>query len=141
MAQRNAIQGKARFTVTGYSPGQMLAIADAVNTSMKSRIVSAQDVYDNPAPPLKPNYAKWKARRYPPAIRNLIRKGETLAAMSVLSETVNRAIIGFVGAQANKVMYINQARSRQFGVSSKDHVVFVDAVKAAGPAVRIEVTR
>ena len=85
MAQRsNPVEKKARFAVTGYSPTQMLVIGQTVSDDIKTRILSAQDVHDAPAPALKPNYAKWKGRKAPPAIRNWRLTGNTLgAAMDV----------------------------------------------------------
>lgn len=140
MAQRsNPVERKARFTVTGYSPSQMLVIGQTVCDDVKTRILSAQDVHDAPAPPLKPTYAKWKNRKAPPAIRNWRLTGKTLGALGVLSESVNRAVIGFTSGKAAQVAFINQARARQFGVSPHNQAALNTAVRNAGSPVKVEV--
>ena len=128
----------------------MIAIAQPVVKSVGERILSARDVYDNAAKPLRPGYAKWKDRRYPPAIRNWFVTGVTLRSMKTLEAAANRAIIGFVSGWSKKtrtgtittnaIVAINQAKCRQFGVSPRDNKVFVDSVRAAGPAVQVKVT-
>ena len=140
MAQRsNPVEKKARFAVTGYSPTQMLAIGQTVSDDIKTRILSAQDVHDAPAPALKPNYAKWKGRKAPPAIRNWRLTGNTLGAMGVLSESINKAVIGFTSGKAAQVAFINQARARQFGVSPRNPAALTNAVHDAGAPIKVEV--
>lgn len=135
----NPVERKARFTVTGYSPTQMLVIGQTVSDDIKTRILSAQDVHDAPVPALKPNYAKWKNRKAPPAIRNWKLTGNTLGAMGVLSESVNKAVIGFTSGKAAMVAFINQARARQFGISPRNQATLAKAVHDAGSPVKVEV--
>lgn len=128
---------RARFAVPGYSPEQMITLGNAVVESMKTRFASALDVYDQAAPPLKPSYAKWKAKRYPPAIRNLMRTGRTLRGLRVLSGAPNRAVIGFSDTVAGMRMAFNQRRSRQWGVSPRNQQEMIEALHELDSPVKV----
>jgi hypothetical protein len=133
----------------------MRRIAEETMKSVKIRLSKALDAYDQPATPLKPNYAKTKERRHPPAIRNWSFSGQLLKAMQILSARKNQAVIGFVekpysyatfsvdpvtgkkkfmqrmlksGITTNSVAYINNNRVEQLGVSPRDGEVLVAAV-------------
>jgi hypothetical protein len=144
MAQRfEPVIKRARFEVPGYSPQQMIAIANPVAKSVGDRILSALDLNDTPALPLKPGYSKWKARKYPPAVRNWSVTGVTLRSLKTLEATHNRAVIGFTSGWSKKtkkgtittnaIVAINQSRQRQFGLSPRDRIVFVSQVNALEP--------
>ena len=132
---------RARFEVSGYSPTRMIQIAGELTKSIGERIMAARNVYDAPALPLRPGYAKWKARKRPniPTLRNWMSTTLTMHSLKVLEATDNRAVIGFIGAEANKRAAINNWRERQFGVSPVDRAALQRAVNKAGPPVQIKV--
>ncbi len=116
---------RARFTVSPYTPRQMVELGKVVRDSVRVRILRAVDVSDQPAPPLKKKvkgrgYPEWKARVRPPAIRNWRLTGRTMGAMRVLSANQNRVVIGFSDAVANLRAWYNNRRHRQFGMSPSD---------------------
>lgn len=129
---------KSRFIQTGgFSPAQMNDIASGLlSRSIKPRIISATTVDDTPAPPLKEAYRKWKENKFPPAIRNWIKTGRTMRSLNVLTISQNKAVIGFVDRLTNFRAFINNRRSRQFGVSPKDQKVLLDSVIEAGTVVK-----
>jgi hypothetical protein len=101
----------------------MLGFGEALAEDVKDRILRAEDAYDNPAPPLKPNYAKVKQRKYPPAIRNLQFTGRTLRGLRCLEASENKAVVGFSDPVAAQRIAINNRRvgvPRQFGASPKN---------------------
>jgi hypothetical protein len=128
---------RARFDVSGYEPIRMIEIADKLGQSIIGRISSGQDVHDAPAPALKEGYAKWKARKHPPAIRNWQFTGRTLRSMKTLTASDNRAVIGFIDAESNKRAAINNRRARQFGVSPLNQADLSRAVHEAGSPVKL----
>jgi len=112
---------RVRFVGFGYTAEQMAGAASAVITrAIVPRIQSGLTVTDSAAPALKPNYAKVKARKHPPAVRNWTFTGRTLRSMKVLVGAPNKAIIGFIDPETNKRAAINNRRSRQFGISGTD---------------------
>jgi hypothetical protein len=128
---------RARFDVSGYEPIRMAEIADKLGQSIIGRIVAGQDVHDAPAPALKEGYAKWKARKHPPAIRNWQFTGRTLRSFKTLTATDNRAILGFTDRESNMRAAINNRRARQFGVSPFNQIELKRAVHEAGSPVQV----
>lgn len=136
MAFKTTIR-KARFEYIGFSGEQMAQAANGLITrGIIPRIQSAKTVDDSPAPPLTPRYAKQKAKKAPPAVRNWTYTGRTLRSMKVLSAAPNRAEIRFSDAETNKRAAINNVRSRQFGVSGSDRVVLADEFGKLPPHTR-----
>ncbi len=115
---------RVRFATPGYTGAQMAGVgAGLVSRGIVPRIQAGRTVADSDAPPLAAGYAKVKARRAPPAVRNWTFSGRTLRSMKVLSAAPNRAVIGFTDAETNKRAAINNRRARQFGVSTADQRV------------------
>jgi hypothetical protein len=156
MARFQTVIRKSRFVVTGYSPQQMIAIAEVLRTSVHDRITSGLDVRDNPAPPLRRNlrsttktikgqklhyrilnsgsvnelgYAHYKEVRGLNPIRDWVLTGRTMRSLKVLSAAVNRAVIGFTDVVSNRRAAINNQRWRQFGVSPNDKRKVLEALK------------
>ncbi len=129
---------KSRFVQTGgFNPAQMNDIAGGlIKKGIKPRITSGLTVDDTPAAPLKPSYRKWKEQHAPPAIRNWIKSGRTMRSMVVLTIQQNKAVIGFADRLTNFRAFINNRRSRQFGVSPKDEQVLLAEVIDAGTVVK-----
>lgn len=135
---------RARFTVPGYSPDQMVMLGNALRDSIEQRILRAEDVYDGAAQPLsskgkRGGYAAWKSKKAPPAERNWRYTGRTLRSMKVLSVATNRAVIGFTDAEANKRAAINNRRWRQFGVSPRNRQAVALALRALNRPVQVKV--
>lgn len=124
MAKFQTVIRKARFSVPGYQPQQMVAMAQALTDDMRLRIMRGQDVNDSIAPGLKAAYAKRKARRGGNPIRDWFLTGRTLRSLKVLSAAPNRAVIGFTDAVSNFRAALNNRRWRQFGVSPTNRQAF-----------------
>jgi hypothetical protein len=125
---------RARFVVSPFTAEQMVEIGQTCVDSIKSRLERAENVYDQPAAPLKERkpgrgYKTYKSRRAPPAIRNWRFTGRTLRAMRVLRANENRAVIGFSDPVAVLRAAINNRRERQFGVSPANWKDIIAAVK------------
>lgn len=131
---------KVRFVSSGFTGAQMAQVGDAlVKRGIVPRIQSGLTVGDSAAPALAQDrtiinpktgtvrtvagYGTKKARVHPPAIRNWTYSGRTLRSMKTLTAQPNRAVVGFVDAETNKRAAINNARSKQFGVSATDRGV------------------
>jgi hypothetical protein len=139
---------KARLVYSGFSSEQMRQIGQSLLDSIGARIRRAENVEDAPAKPLKPGrvtargqqtlgYPDYKARRgYNPVrdwisfIANPRGRMKTLAAMQVKEASENRVVIGFIDPKADMIAHLNQLRERQFGVSPKDRVVLIGAVRS-----------
>jgi hypothetical protein len=133
----------ARFHVSGFSPEQMISIGEELISSIKDRTALALDVYDQPAAPLGSKgktggYAGYKSRVAPPAIRNLRLSGRTMRSLKVLSASENRAVIGFTDPITARRIAINSRKSRQFGVSPRDKLNLIRAVKDAGSPISVK---
>jgi hypothetical protein len=157
--QTKLIKSKARFEVKPLSAQQMLAIAQPVRDDIEQRILRAETVTDSPAPPLSQKrrlrkgrqfeaytevnigsdrgYTAWKSKRYPPAIRNWRLTGRTLRSMKVLSVQENKAVIGFTDSVSNFRAYINNRRSRQFGVSPRNQKTLIEKYRAQKSGVSV----
>ena len=118
----------ARFKNHPFSTDEMLLLGNSLRDSVRDRIRRAADVYDAPAPPLKPHrknpnssYSAVKVRRYGgQPLRDWWRTGRTLRSLQVLTVSAGRAVIGFTDAVTNFRAFINNRRHRQFGVSPQD---------------------
>jgi hypothetical protein len=98
----------------------MRGIGEKLVDSVKARILSGQTTSDTPAPPLREKYARYKQRKGGKPIRDWSRSGTTLRAMAVTSASNNRTVVSFNNPVAAKRAAIQNARARQFGVSSSD---------------------
>jgi hypothetical protein len=167
-----------RWKQTPITSGVMLEIAKPIMDAVKARILSGRNVTGANALPLSMKYRErkddkgriihmgadrgyraWKAKRFPPAIRNWKLTGFTLNQMGVLAAEPGRAVIGFAEAvrpamtvtgktgnvfymsrpiSVNKLVGINQATERMFGLSAPEHADFLRRVKL-NPAVSMVV--
>jgi len=103
-------------------------------------------VNDAPAKALKPGrngrrgYADYKRARGLQPIRDWFWTGRTMRSLKVKSASENRAVIGFVDPNADRIAHVNNLREKQFGVSPTDRQALNAAVLAAirqVPVVRI----
>jgi len=128
---------KARFVVSRFTAHQMVEFGNALLGDINARLDRGENVHDQPAKALAERYAKWKARRYPPAIRNLKLTGRTRRGAKVMSASENRVVIGFTDPVAEQRVVFNQRRERQWGVSPRN-LQHIASVIAAARAVRAE---
>jgi hypothetical protein len=136
--QFQPVSVRARFAVPGYSAEQMLSFGQAFAADVRARILRAEDVNDQPARPLKPKYARFKARKYPPAIRNWRLTGRTLDDLQCIHYAPNLAIIGFTDPVALKRMLINNRRVPQFGASPKNIENINRVIDQVSPVIVVE---
>ena len=94
--------------------------------SIAARIGKGLNVNDAPAKPLKPGrngrrgYPDYKAARGLQPFRDWFWTGRTMRSLKVKSASENRAVIGFVDPNADRMAHVNNLREKQFGISPKD---------------------
>jgi hypothetical protein len=129
--QYTTIVKRARFQATTFPAATMQAIAEPVRLSVRNRISLGRDVWDNPAPQLRP---KYQARKEKKPGRSSIRDWKysylTMDSMHVLQVGPGYAIIGFSHPLANLRATINNGRWRQFGMAPSDKAVFLNQIHA-----------
>jgi hypothetical protein len=92
----------ARFVYSPYTATEMQGFAQVLADSIRARIQSGQNIYDQAAAPLKPGlpsrrgYPDYKAARGLQPIRDWTWSGHTLRCLKVLTANENRAAIGFL---------------------------------------------
>jgi len=111
---------RSRFVVTPFTPERMIALGNVLVEDIQARLDRAENVADAPAAPLRPRYAKWKARKYPPAIRNLKLTGRTRRGFKVTAASDGRVMIGFTDPVAEKRVSFQKRREVQWGVSPRN---------------------
>ncbi len=130
----------ARFIYSPYTATEMQGFAQVLADSIRTRIQSGQNIYDQAAGPLKPGlpgrrgYPDYKIARGLQPIRDWTWTGHTLRCLKVLTANENRAAIGFLdealprrSQTASQIAFYNNRRERQWGVSPRDR----EAVLAA----------
>jgi hypothetical protein len=134
---------RARFVVGPFSSEQMQTIAQVTLDSVAARIHRGETVEDTPAKPLKPGrngkrgYPDYKLARGLQAIRDWTWRGLTMRSLKVKAANENRAIIGFIDPQADRIAHINNLRERQFGLSPRDREVLQRVVSATAKQARV----
>lgn len=127
---------KVRFEFVGYSGEQMTTVSNAMITkAILPRIQSGAKIDGSPAQGLTNRYARLKARKHPPALRNWSFTGQTLRSMKTITAKPNQAVVGFTTNAANMRAGINNARARQFGVGQRESIVVSEEFGKLGPFV------
>ena len=132
---------RARFVYSAYSSEEMQGFAQVLADSIRVRIQSGQNIYDQPAAPLKPGrngqrgYPDYKSARGLQPIRDWTWSGHTLRCLKVLTANENRAAIGFLdealpgrAQTASQIAFYNNQRERQWGVSDRDRRAVIAAM-------------
>ncbi len=139
---------RARFVLGPFSSEDMLSIANTLRDSIAARIKKGLNVNDAPAKALKPGrngrrgYPDYKKARGLQPIRDWFWTGRTMRSLKVKSASENRAVIGFVDPNADRVAHVNNLREKQFGVSPTDRQALNAAVLAVlGQARPVRVRR
>jgi hypothetical protein len=143
MARFQTVIKSARFVYSPYTATEMQGFAQALADSIRARIQSGQNIYDQAAAPLKPGlagrrgYPDYKAARGLRPIRDWTWSGHTLRCLKVLTANENRAAIGFLdealpgrSQTASQIAFYNNRRERQWGVSQHDREAVLAAFQA-----------
>jgi hypothetical protein len=141
----------ARFVYSPYSTTEMQGFAQALADSIRGRIQSGQNIYDQPAAPLKPGkpgrrgYPDYKSARGLQPIRDWTWSGHTLRCLKVLTANENRAAVGFLDEAkpgrrqtASQIAFYNNQRERQWGVSPHDRQAVLAAILAGRRVVSVK---
>ena len=151
MPRFQTILRRARFVYSPYTAGEMQGFAQVLADMIRARIQSGQNIYDQPAAPLKPGkagrrgYPDYKSARGLQPIRDWTWSGHTLRCLKVLTANENRAVIGFLDEAmpgrkqtASQIAFYNNQRERQWGVSPRDHDALMTIMLNSRPLVTLE---
>jgi len=143
MPRFQTVVRRARFVYSPFTAFEMQGFAQVLADSIRGRIQSGQNIYDQPASPLKPGlpgrrgYPDYKTARGLQPIRDWTWSGHTLRCLKVLTANENRAVVGFLDEAmpgrrqtASQIAFYNNQRERQWGVSSRDRQAVLAAIMA-----------
>jgi hypothetical protein len=134
---------RARFVLGPFTAEDMQTLGGVLLDSISTRIRKALNVNDAPAKALKPGrngrrgYPDYKAAHGRMPVRDWVWTGRTLRSLKVKSVNENRAVIGFVNPNADRIAHANNLRETQFGVSPKDRAALNAAVRAVLRQARV----
>jgi hypothetical protein len=138
----------ARFVYSPYTSDEMQGFGQLLADTIRARIQSGRNIYDQAAAPLKPGrdrrrgYPDLKAARGLQPIRDWTWTGHTLRCLKVLTVNENRAVIGFLDEAfpgrtqtASEIAFWNNQIEHMWGVSPRDGDVVVQAMTTYRPLV------
>jgi hypothetical protein len=109
------------INVPGFSAEQMKEIGDFAVQAIKERNATGTDIFDQPAKPLQPKYAKKKAAKGLPSVRDLRYSGNMLGSVQVIGETSETHVtVGIKGTTPYRKGIFNQNIDPWFGLSGHD---------------------
>jgi hypothetical protein len=122
------------FNFSPFSSEEMMDIADVGLKSAVTRIARAEDIHDQPAPPLTQRYADRKVGPKAPKpglkpIRDWNWRGLTRASLKVLTASENQAILGPTNGQADLIISAQNRRSPQWPFSENDRLATFGAIQ------------
>jgi hypothetical protein len=130
-----------RLVYSPYTALGMQAFAQVLAGSIRARIQSVRNIYDQVAAPLKPgragrrSYPDYRTARGPQPMRDWTWSGHTLRCLKVLTANENRAAIGFLDERlpnrtqsASQIAFYNNQRERQWDVSPCDRQAVMRAM-------------
>jgi hypothetical protein len=148
MSRFQTVVRHARFVYSPYTSDEMLGFGELLADTIRARIQSGQNIYDQAAAPLKPGrdghrgYPEFKAARGLKPIRDWTWSGHTLRCLKVLTVNENRATLGFLDEAfpgrtrtASEIAFWNNQREHMWGVSPRDSAVVVAAMTNYRPLV------
>ena len=151
MPRFQTVVRRARFVYSPYTADEMQGFAQVLADTIRARIQSGQNIYDQPAAPLKPGkpgrrgYPDYKSARSLQPIRDWTWSGHTLRCLKVLTANENRAVIGFLdeskpgrGQTASQIAFYNNLRERQWGVSPRDRAAVIPVMLNYRPLVTLQ---
>jgi hypothetical protein len=143
MARFQTVVKSARFVYSAYTATEMQGFAQVLADSIRARIQSGQNIYDQTAAALKPGlpgqrgYPDYKSARGLRPVRDWTWSGHTLRCLRVLTANENRAAIGFLDEAlpgrrmtASQIAAFNNRREAQWGVSPRDRQAVLAAFLA-----------
>ena len=125
---------KARFVYSGYTAREMGGFGQVLSDDIKDRMLAGIDKRDQPTAPLVEQYARWKKRRYPPAIRNFRKTGRSLRSLGVLRANENTAVIGLADPVAQRRASFN---GEMWGASPNNWEAVNRAIREGRPVVTV----
>jgi hypothetical protein len=148
MPRFQTIVRRARFVYSGYTSDEMLGFGELLADTIRARIQRGQNIYDQPAAPLKPGrgghkgYPDYKVARGLQPIRDWTWSGHTLRCLKVLTVNENRAVLGFLEESlpgrtqtASEIAFWNNQREHMWGTSPRDIGVVLAAMNSYRPLV------
>src|ERR1017187_6854187 len=143
MARFQTVFKRVPFAYSPYTATEMQGFAQVLADTIRARIQSGRNIYDQAAAPLKPGlagrrgYADYQDVRGLPPIRDCTWSGHTLRCLKVLTANENRAAIGFLDEAlpgrrmtASQIASFNNRREAQWGVSPRDRQAVLAAFQA-----------
>ena len=133
----------ARFVLGPFTAEDMQTTGGVLVDSISGHIRKAVNANDDPAQALKPGrngrggYPDYRAARGLQATRDWVWTGRTMRSLKVKSVSENKAIIGFIDPNADRIAHVNNLRERQFGVSPKDRLALNAIVLAVLRRARV----
>lgn len=103
-----------------FTAPQMQQIAEYAEQVIRERSATGTNALDQPAKPLQPKYAKKKAAKGLPAVRDLRLSGNMLGSMAVLEADASHAKVGIKGATPFRKGIFNQNIDPWFPLSPHD---------------------
>ena len=151
MPRFQTVVRRARFVYSPFTAFEMQGFAQILADTIRQRIQSGQNIYDQAAAPLKPGkpgrrgYPDYKVARGGQPIRDWTWTGHTLRCLKVLTANENRAVIGFLDEArpgrkqtASQIAFYNNRRERQWGVSPHDRERLVSLMLKYRPIVTVQ---
>ena len=148
MPRFQTVVRRARFVYSPYTSDEMLGFGQLLADTIRARIQSGKNIYDQAAAPLKPGrsghkgYPDFKAARGLKPIRDWTWSGHTLRCLKVLTVNENRAALGFLdetlpgrSQTASEIAFWNNQREHMWGVSPRDREPVVAAMTTYRPLV------
>lgn len=114
------IPARPDISVPVFTAAQMQQIGQGAIVEMRDRIARAVDVFDKPAPPLQPRYAKQKIRAGKQPVRDILLTGNTLGSVQVIEADQTHVKVGIRGATPYRKALFNQNIDPWFGLSNQD---------------------
>jgi len=141
---------KARFVYSPFTGDEMASFGQILADTIRARIQSGRNVYDQPAAPLKPGrgghpgYPDLKTARGLQPIRDWTWSGHTLRCLKVLTAHQNRAVLGFLdeampgrSQTASQIAFWNNHIEHMWGVSNADRHYVIPIMLNYRPLVTI----
>jgi hypothetical protein len=130
-----------KVTVSPFAPDEMMDIAQVTLDHIRTRIQSVKDWEDNPAKPLKDNYAKQKVKGRRVArtggqifrglpVRDWTLRGRTLQSLKVKYASQDRATIGPTSEEANMIIAVRNKLDHMWGLAPSDLEAMYAAIRA-----------
>jgi len=151
MPQFHTVVRRARFAYSPFTAQEMQGFAQLLADTIRARIQSGQNIYDQPAAPLKPGlpgrrgYPDYKSARGLQPIRDWTWSGHTMRCLKVLTANQNRAVIGFLDEAmpgrtqtASQIAFWNNLRERMWGFSPNDRARVIPLICNYRPLVTLQ---